>query len=106
MLENTPTQSTMTELLGQPLFAVWQELCSAIDEKYDMERLWNTGGKNWVYEYKYRRGGKTLCSLYAKKNTKGKVKSKLMQVCVVINSIYAVGAIAIIGMNIVTRIGG
>lgn len=44
MLENTPTQSTMTELLGQPLFAVWQELCSAIDEKYDMERLWNTGG--------------------------------------------------------------
>ena len=41
MLENTPTQSTMTELLGQPLFAVWQELCSAIDEKYDMERLWN-----------------------------------------------------------------
>lgn len=70
MLENTPTQSTMTELLGQPLFAVWQELCSAIDEKYDMERLWNTGGKNWVYEYKYRRGGKTLCSLYAKKNTR------------------------------------
>lgn len=50
MLENTPTQSTMTELLGQPLFAVWQELCSAIDEKYDMERLWNTGGKNWVYK--------------------------------------------------------
>lgn len=61
----------MTELLGQPLFAVWQELCSAIDEKYDMERLWNTGGKNWVYEYKYRRGGKTLCSLYAKKNSLG-----------------------------------
>ncbi|MEY8433248.1 DUF3788 family protein [Lachnospiraceae bacterium 48-42] len=31
-----------------------------------MERLWNTGGKKWTYEYKYRRGGKTLCSLYAK----------------------------------------
>lgn len=38
--------------------------------------------------------------------TKGKVKSKLMQLCVAINSIYAVGAIAIIGMNIVTRING
>ena len=38
--------------------------------------------------------------------TKGRVKSKLMQVCVVINSIYAVGAIAIIAMNIITRIGG
>ena len=23
------------ELLGQPLFKVWQELCSAIDKKYD-----------------------------------------------------------------------
>ena len=66
MLENISSQSTMTELLGQSLFEVWQELCSAIDEKYDMERLWNTGGKNWTYEYKYRRGGKTLCCLYAK----------------------------------------
>ena len=71
MLENIPTQSTMTELLGQSLFEVWQELCSVIDEKYDMERLWNTGGKNWTYEYKYRRGGKTLCSLYAKRNCVG-----------------------------------
>ena len=59
MLENIPSQSTITELLGQSLFEVWQALCSAIDEKYDMERLWNTGGKNWTYEYKYRRGGKT-----------------------------------------------
>ena len=32
--------------------------------------------------------------------TKGKVRSKLMQVCAAVNSIYAVGAIAIIAMNI------
>lgn len=38
--------------------------------------------------------------------TKGKVRSKLMQVCAAVNSIYAVGAIAIIAMNIITRIGG
>ncbi len=66
MLETAPSQSAMTELLGQSLFDVWQKLCAAIDEKYEMERLWNTGGKNWTYEYKYRRGGKTLCCLYAK----------------------------------------
>ncbi len=71
MLENIPDRSALTELLGQSLFDVWHELCSAIDKKYDMERLWNTGGKNWTYEYKYRRGGKTLCSLYAKKNCIG-----------------------------------
>ena len=66
MLETAPSQSAMTELLGQSLFDVWQKLCAAIDEKYEMERLWNTGGKNWTFEYKYRRGGKTLCCLYAK----------------------------------------
>ena len=71
MLENIPSQSIMTELLGQSFYEVWQALCSAIDEKYDMERLQNTGGKNWTYEYKYRKGGKTLCSLYAKSSSIG-----------------------------------
>lgn len=71
MLENKPSQSIMTELLGQSLYHVWQALCSDIDEKYDMEQLWNTGGKKWTYEYKYRRGGKNLCSLYAKRNCVG-----------------------------------
>ena len=71
MSEKIPSQSTMTDLLGQPLFEVWQKLCVVIDEKYEMERLWNVDGKNWIYEYKYRRGGKTLCSLYAKDNRIG-----------------------------------
>ena len=53
------------------MFEVWQKLCVVIDEKYEMERLWNADGKNWIYEYKYRRGGKTLCSLYAKDNRIG-----------------------------------
>ena len=71
MLENIPSQKTMTELLGQSLFEIWQRLCLAIDEKYNIERIWNTGGKHWIYEYKYRRGGKTLCCLYAKNNCIG-----------------------------------
>ena len=41
------------------------------DRKYDIECLWNTGGKAWKYEYKYRRGGKTLCALYARENCVG-----------------------------------
>ena len=71
MLENIPSQSTMTELLGQSLFDVWKALCSMIEEKYDIEPVWNTGWKNWIYEYKYRKGSKTLCSLYAKNNCVG-----------------------------------
>ena len=71
MLDIVPSESVMTELLGHSLFEIWQDLCSAIDDKYEMERVWNAGGKNWKYEYKYRRGGKTLCSLYAKKECVG-----------------------------------
>jgi len=71
MLEKTPSQSAMIDLIGQPLFEVWQALCSAIEEKYEMERSWNSGGKRWTYEYKYRRGGKTLCCLYAKSHCIG-----------------------------------
>ena len=71
MLEKIPSQSSLAELLGQSLFEVWQQLCAAIDEKYEMERVWNSGGKNWTYEYKYRRGGKTLCCLYAKRHCMG-----------------------------------
>lgn len=71
MLDKTPAKEEMVALIGQPLYAVWQELCAVIDAKYDMERLWNNGGKAWTYEYKYRRGGKTLCALYARENCVG-----------------------------------
>lgn len=30
-----------------------------------------SGGKAWKYAYKYRRGGKTLCALYARENRIG-----------------------------------
>ena len=36
-----------------------------------MDCIWNSGGKAWTYEYKYRRGGKTLCALYARENCIG-----------------------------------
>ena len=71
MLEKIPSPSDMAELLGPSLFEVWRQLCAAIKEKYDMEQIWNSGGKNWTYEYKYRRGGKTLCALYARESCIG-----------------------------------
>lgn len=71
MLEKIPDREEMTALLGKPLYEVWTRLCALIDEKYDMEHLWNAGGKAWTYEYKYRRGGKTLCALYAKERCVG-----------------------------------
>ena len=66
-----PSAEQMTALLGKDLYEIWVKLCVLIDEKYDMEHLWAKGGKAWTYEYKYRRGGKTLCALYARENCVG-----------------------------------
>ncbi len=71
MLDKIPNDKDMTALLGQQLYNVWTELCELIDAKYDVDRLWNKGYREWIYEYKYRRGGKTLCTLYAKENCIG-----------------------------------
>lgn len=71
MLDRIPSKEDMTVLVGQSLYDVWEKLCNLIDERYEMDRLWNTGGKKWTYEYKYLRGGKTLCALYAKENCIG-----------------------------------
>lgn len=71
MLDTVPTAEELTNLVGKSLYEIWDSLIALIDENYDMERLWNSGGKVWKYEYKYRRGGKTLCSLYARENRIG-----------------------------------
>lgn len=71
MLDRIPDMEEMTTLVGKNLYEIWNELCALIDEKYDMDCLWNKGGKAWIYEYKYRRGGKTLCALYAREECVG-----------------------------------
>ena len=71
MLDLIPNTEQMTTLLGESLYENWNKLCALIDEQYDMECLWNKGGKAWTYEYKYRMGGKTLCALYARENCVG-----------------------------------
>lgn len=71
MLDIIPNTEQMIDLVGKSLWEIWEKLCALIDEKYDMDCLWNNGGKAWTYEYKYRRGGKTLCALYARENCVG-----------------------------------
>ncbi len=71
MLDVIPDTDQMIALVGKSLYKIWDKLCALVDEKYDMDRLWDKGGKAWTYEYKYRRGGKTLCALYARENCVG-----------------------------------
>ena len=71
MLDRIPTGEEMTALVGKSLYDVWNQLCERIDGAYEMDRTWSAGGKAWTYEYKYRRGGKTLCALYAREHCVG-----------------------------------
>lgn len=66
-----PSNEELKKLIGETKLNVWHELCHMIENYYDMEHLWNSGGKAWKYEYKYRRGGKTLCALYVRENCLG-----------------------------------
>ena len=59
-------QEQLTVLLSKETLSVWNELTEAIDSIYDVDRLWDKGFGDWKIEYKYRRGGKTLCTFYAK----------------------------------------
>ncbi len=71
MPDMPPTPEQLRSLVGRSLYDVWNKLCALIDEKYDMDRAWGKGGRAWTYEYKYRRGGKTLCALYAREKCVG-----------------------------------
>ena len=71
MLDKIPSTEELAALVGSSLYDVQQKICIMIDEKYDMDCIWNKGGKAWTYEYKYCRGGKTLCALYARQNCIG-----------------------------------
>lgn len=66
-----PGAEEIVGLIGKDLYEIWVGLIALIDKDYDMECIWNSGGKAWKYEYKYRRGGKTLCALYARQNCIG-----------------------------------
>lgn len=61
-------EEQLIELLPKESLLIWEKLTEAVDSLYDTDRLWNKGFGDWKIEYKYRRGGKTLCTFYAKNN--------------------------------------
>lgn len=65
-----PAAKDLQALLGDAM-PLWQAASARVEALYDMEVVWHTGGKAAVYEKKYRRGGKTLCSFLAKEGAVG-----------------------------------
>ena len=49
MLDRIPNTEQMIALVGKPLYKIWNKLCSLIDEKYEMDCLWNrTEYREWM----------------------------------------------------------
>ena len=53
-----PARSEIEALIGKNTLGIWESLAESIDRLYEMDKYWNKGFGDWVYEYKYRRGGK------------------------------------------------
>lgn len=71
MADDRSHEDQLACLLDEPQHALWMQLCERIEDQYEMDRIWGSGGKAWDVECKYRRGGKTLCALYAKEGCFG-----------------------------------
>lgn len=61
----------LENLVGINKLNIFYCFVDTVTALYDMEQTWNNGGKNWTYEYKFRKSGKTLCAFYFKENTLG-----------------------------------
>ena len=61
----------LEKLVGIDKVNIFYDIVDEITKLYDMEQIWNNGGKKWTYEYKFRKNGKTLCAFYFKENILG-----------------------------------
>lgn len=61
----------LEKLVGIDKVGIFYDFVDEITKLYNMEQIWNKGGKKWAYEYKFRKGGKTLCAFYFKENSLG-----------------------------------
>lgn len=61
---NPPTEKQMVAAMGKPVSALWRELRAFLKDNYTAEPELHFGGKNYGWSYRYRQGGRTLCTLY------------------------------------------
>ena len=54
----------LKSIMSPDLFTQWTSVITKIDSVYDMEKEWDKGGKAAKYALRFRRGGKTLVTLF------------------------------------------
>ncbi len=61
---NTPTEDSITDFIGKQVSKVWINLKQNIEDRYDFEPETVYYGKKYGWTIRYRKSGKTLCSLF------------------------------------------
>jgi hypothetical protein len=64
--EHCPTQEEVKSVLGAK-FPLWERIIQFIFENYELATEFSYGGKNYGWNLWYRKGGKSLVSLYPQK---------------------------------------
>jgi len=62
-----PTEEEMIDFMGEPAKEAWVEIRRFIEEHYDIVPETVFGGAKYGWEIRYRKSGKTLCSLTPEK---------------------------------------
>ncbi|MDL2219451.1 DUF3788 domain-containing protein [Ruminococcaceae bacterium OttesenSCG-928-O06] len=70
-MDKPPSREELRAHLGEKAMDALDEVVEYITSVYEMEEIWNPGRKENLYEYKFRRGGKTLCALYPREGSFG-----------------------------------
>ena len=64
---HTPTEKEITDFIGEPAKTAWTEITRFIKEHYDIMPDIMFGGSKYGWEVRYRKSGKTLCTLTPEK---------------------------------------
>jgi hypothetical protein len=65
--ETQPTQKSIAAYLGKEAAKAWGDITAFLAENYDFTPETSFGGKKYGWAIRYRRGGKSLCTLYPEK---------------------------------------
>lgn len=64
---NQPSEDEMTNFIGEPARRAWLEIRKFIEDHYDIMPETIFGGAKYGWGVRYRKSGKTLCSLTPEK---------------------------------------
>ena len=85
MMDKTtqPSDADMIDTIGQPIAIAWSALRSFLVDTYEINPIFNSGGKKYGWNLQYRIGGRPLCEMYPENGSFTALvvlgKSELMQ---------------------------